>query len=182
MYRRTTQGKTEFNDGSAITLIYDHAEWHLSRGQYIINPLAFGFGSALYAAEDWVEYTPPAPDPVETARAAKLAGLEAYDSSPAVNSFTLGSRSMWIAPAERTNYLNTIQGAQRLGVESIPFMGVTIPVASAIQMLDAINLYAMQCVGVTDAHRSAINALSTVEAIEGYDYTTGYPAKLHFEI
>ena len=76
----------------------------------------------------------------------------------------------------------TLQGAQRLGVETVPFMDIILSVANGLQMLDLINLYAMQCVAVTDAHRSTINALTTIEDIETYDFTLGYPDKLHFGV
>ncbi|MCQ2137896.1 MAG: DUF4376 domain-containing protein [Bacteroidales bacterium] len=150
-----------------------------SAGQWISNPTA-----EQIAAEGWVEVVPPAPTPeelLERAKAERIAELEAYDSSEAVNGFTLGGRTMWIVPAERTNYLNTMQGAQRLGIESVPFMGQTIAVGDAIRMLDAINIYAMQCVAVTDAHETAINALATIEEVEAYDFTIGYPDKLNFD-
>ena len=125
---------------------------------------------------------PPTPEEELTrAKAEKLAELAAYDRSGNVNGFTLAGHTIWIAPAERTNYLNTMQGAARLGIESVPFMGQTIAVADAITMLDAINIYAMQCVAVTDAHRSAINALATIEEVEAYDFTVGYPDKLNFD-
>lgn len=53
-------------------------------------------------------------------------------------------------------------------------LGVEIPVA------DAINIYAMTRVGITDAHKAAINALETIEEIDAYDFTIGYPENLSF--
>ena len=98
----------------------------------------------------------PQPQPhertLEEAKAERLNALAVYDSSEAVNGFTLSGTTMWIAPDERANYIITLQGAQRLGVETVTFLGQTIPVALALQMLDAVNLYAMQCVAVTEAH------------------------------
>ena len=38
--------------------------------------------------------------------------------------------------------------------------------------------YADACYMVTQGHRKAIEALTTVEDVEGYDYTQGYPEKL----
>ena len=135
--------------------------------------------------EDWgfEEYIAPAPTPeelLERARNEKLNALYMYDSSPEVNSFNLFGEDMWIAPDERSNYMLTLQGAQRLGISEITFLGHVVPVNTALTMLDAINIYAMQCVGVTEAHKADINALTTIEDIEAYDYTTGYPAKLVF--
>lgn len=117
---------------------------------------------------------------LEDAKTEKLAALKAYDASPAVNSFSIGGKSMWIAPDERANYILTLQGAKRLGVETVTFLGQTIPVDNALQMLDAVNLYAMQCVGVTEAHAAAIRAKKKIEAVDAYDFTVGYPQKLNF--
>ena len=126
--------------------------------------------------------TPPEPHvrTLEEAKAERIAALTAYDASPAVNSFTFGGQSMWISPDDRANYILTLQGAQRQGVEAISFLGHTLPVNDALAMLDAVNLYAMQCVGVTEGHKVAINALTTIDAVDNYDYTTGYPEKLAF--
>ena len=117
---------------------------------------------------------------LEDAKAEKLAALKAYDASPAVNSFSIGGQSTWIAPDERANYILTLQGAKRLGVETVTFLGQTIPVDNALQMLDAVNLYAMQCVGVTESHAAAIRAKKKIETVDAYDFTTGYPEKLSF--
>lgn len=126
--------------------------------------------------------TPPQPHErtLEEAKAERLNALAVYDSSEAVNGFTLSGTTMWIAPDERANYILTLQGAQRLGVENVTFLGHEIPVALALQMLDAVNLYAMQCVAVTEAHRAAINALTTIAEVDNYDFTGGYPEKLQF--
>lgn len=126
--------------------------------------------------------TPPEPHErtLQEAKDEKIAALRAYDASSAVNAFSLDSQEMWIAPDERANYILTLQGAKRLGVETVTFLGQAIPVDNALAMLDAVNLYAMQCVGVTQAHEAAINALATIEAVDGYDYTVGYPEKLSF--
>lgn len=117
---------------------------------------------------------------LDDAKKEKLAALKAYDASPDVNSFSLGGQSMWIAPDDRANYILTLQGAKRLGVESVAFLGQTIPVDNALAMLDAVNLYAMQCVGVTEAHRAAINAKRAIRTVDEYDFTVGYPEKLSF--
>lgn len=117
---------------------------------------------------------------IDDAKTEKLAALKDYDSSTAVNGFTLSGTTMWIAPDERANYILTLQGAQRLGVEEVHFLGQTIHVNNALLMLDAVNLYAMQCVAVTEAHRAAINALATIEAVDAYDFKNGYPDKLNF--
>lgn len=141
----------------------------------IVKTTAGGFRAVLSGIQPT-----PHERTLEDAKAEKLAALKAYDASTAVNSFSIGGQSMWIAPDERANYILTLQGAQRLGVETVTFLGQQIPVDTALQMLDAVNLYAMQCVGVTEAHAAAINALTSIEAVDAYDFKTGYPEKLSF--
>lgn len=170
----------------------------LSSGLFRLTPkpgyILFNFFSGRYHSEvetrnvsQWQAVptgTPTPPQPhvrtLEEAKAERLNALAVYDSSEAVNGFTLSGTTMWIAPDERANYILTLQGAQRLGVETVTFLGHEIPVTLALQMLDAVNLYAMQCVAVTEAHRAAINALTTIAEVDNYDFTGGYPEKLQF--
>lgn len=156
-------------------------------GYYMVSSITYKKHSvAITSKPDQFESrlldTPPEPHirTLEDAKREKLAALKAYDASPAVNSFSLGGQSMWIAPDDRANYILTLQGAKRLGVESVAFLGQTIPVDNALAMLDAVNLYAMQCVGVTEAHRAAINAKRAISTVDAYDFTGGYPEKLRF--
>jgi hypothetical protein len=53
-------------------------------------------------------------------------------------------------------------------------------IADAVQMLNAIELYASACYDNTQKHIAAVNALTTIEEIEAYDFTIGYPEKLRF--
>ena len=132
----------------------------------------------MILADGWIEYIPPQPSPLEKAKADKLAELEAYDSSEAVNGFRIGNQVMWLEPNERANYLLTLQGALEMGVETIPFMGNTIPTSDAINTIKAVNLYAMQCVGVTAQHKASIEAITTVAEVNAYDFTAGYPTQI----
>jgi hypothetical protein len=49
-------------------------------------------------------------------------------------------------------------------------------------MLSALEVYAVDCYNKTTDHQYAINALGTIEEIEAYDFTIGYPEKLIFNI
>jgi hypothetical protein len=49
-------------------------------------------------------------------------------------------------------------------------------------MLSALEVYAVDCYNVTTDHIYAIQSLTTIEEIEAYDYTVGYPEKLTFEL
>lgn len=145
----------------------------LVNGMQVFNPT-----EEMILADGWIEYIPPQPTPLEKAKSEKLSELDAYDASESVNGFRIGNQVMWLEPNERANYLLTLQGALEMGVETIPFMGYTIHTADAIRAIKAVNLYAMQCVGVTAQHRANIEALTTVKTVNEYDFTEGYPEQI----
>ena len=132
-------------------------------------------------------YTPPVPErTLEIAKSEKIAQITAYDTSEAVNSFTLGNATMWISRDDRISLMNSTTILQNAGVEitTLWYGGqkYTLPCDALIQMLSALEVYALQCYDVTEEHKAAVNALTTIEAVDAYDYTTGYPEKLSFEV
>lgn len=103
-----------------------------------------------------------------------------YDSSENVNSFYLNGIQMWLTPSDRANYLLTIEAAKENNINSVPFKGIILPVDLILQALKAINLYAMQCINVTESHIENIMNLESEDEISNYDFTLGYPEKLNF--
>ena len=59
---------------------------------------------------------------------------------------------------------------------------ITLDIQTAKRSLAEIQIYANQCYGVTEQHKAAINALTTISEVEEYSYETGYPERLIFEI
>lgn len=43
-------------------------------------------------------------------------------------------------------------------------------------------VYAVGCYNVTAGHRRAVECLTTLEAVLGYDFKAGYPEKVSMEI
>lgn len=124
---------------------------------------------------------------VQRAKEEKLQQLIEYDDSTEVNSFTINNIiTDWFTPAERANYKNSVDSAKTLGVGTlrIPIDNqlVYINTIKASQMLAAIQLYADQCFLVTQNHMQNINRLETIEQIDNYDFTVGYPNKLNFNL
>ena len=123
---------------------------------------------------------------LETAKAVRVQELEAYDTSSAVNSFSYGGVEMWLDKATRVGLLLRINAEQAAGESTTTLwfgtMSFEIPIASAFQMLYAIERYASGCYDKTAAHKAAINSLSTVDAVANYDFTVGYPEKLTFSV
>lgn len=132
----------------------------------------------------------PTPEPLlENAKREKIDQLMDYDSSPAVNVFSITvdgttMENLWITPEQRSNYKNSLDSAELLGMEVVHpvFNGVMLelPVSTAKMALAQIQIYADRCYGVTETHKANINALESVEAVNAYDFTTGYPEKLTF--
>lgn len=160
--------------GAYVELDDDRASFYLAHKNFSIASI-WNLG----------EIVPETPN-IETVRASKLSELGVYDKSSAVNEFFVNGIGAWFDPAERSNYSSSINSAKLLGVESLTFyvgsVALTVPTAQAEQMLAAVQLYADQCFIVTKQHENAINALDSIEAIEAYDFKTGYPEKLTFTI
>ena len=127
----------------------------------------------------------PAQKTLEQAKMEKMMQINAYDRSNNVNSFTInGTIEGWFTPEQRSNYKSSIDAAKLLGVESLQFfigdLLLNITPTQAELMLAQIQLYADQCYIVTKEHQIAVEQLETVEAVENYDHTAGYPTRLNF--
>lgn len=135
-------------------------------------------------AAGWEEFTPSAeiPTDIDMAKAAKIAEIAAYSDSDAVNSLTFHGMKTWLTPNIRANYLVSLDAAELLGETDITFVveGVqaSLPIKQVRLLLAKIQRYADACFIVTERHKIAVRALQTVEEVEAYDYTTGYPEKL----
>lgn len=107
-----------------------------------------------------------------------------YDQSEDVNSFTQQGKQMWLPKETRVGLVNSVTIEKNAGKKTtvLWFGGerYELPVDTALQMLSALELYALECYNVTAAHKAAVNALESVEDVVAYDYTQGYPEKLNF--
>ena len=135
----------------------------------------------------FVEYVAPEPTQEQllaTAKSGKIRELEHYDQSDSVNEFTFHSVPMWLDKATRDGLHLRLLAEQAAGKENTTLWFGTqsfeIPIAQAFQLLYAIEVYASACYDRTAAHKAAIEALTSVEGVEGYDFTIGYPEKLTF--
>lgn len=141
--------------------------------------------------EPWVDeeeqHDDSEPTPEELlarAKSAKIAELEVYDASDAVNSFSVNGKVIWLDAATRQQLRISLDAMQQAGRENVTkwFDGeqYTYPIDVWYYMLAQVEVYASDALNVTEAHKAAINALASVTEVEGYDYTQGYPEKLSF--
>ena len=115
-----------------------------------------------------------------------LAEIEKHDTSPAVNGFMLNGQRVWLNKDTRVGLMNCTSIAKAMGKKTTTlwFGGMQIEVNcdKAIQLLSALEMYALECFNVTAAHKKAVAGLNTVEEVLGYDYTKGYPEQLKMEV
>lgn len=135
----------------------------------------------------FVEWTDPEPteeELLERARLEKLAEIDEYNQSNNVNEFTVNGIPMWLTVNERQQISTQIaaNGAVGRTVMTKWYGGhsFTFPLTVWEQMLVALEVYAGDALNVTEEHRAAVNSLQTVQEIEAYDITDGYPEKLVF--
>ena len=124
---------------------------------------------------------------LEATRRYVLYKIAEYDPSDAVNCFTLGEVETWLNRDDRVCLMHSLEVSQLKGettyglcVEGVGV--VTLPILTIKGMLDDIEYYAIQCYKRTFEHKEAVGALTTCTELVNYDYTEGYPKKLHFDI
>ena len=112
--------------------------------------------------------------------------IDEYDTSVNVNSFKLNGVDVWLSKDTRVGLMNSISIEKNAGKEkSVLWFNnicVTINCDAAIQMLSALELYALNCYNVTAEHKAKVKSMVDIDSINSYDYTIGYPEKLKFNI
>lgn len=128
---------------------------------------------------------------LQTAIKAKQAAISDYDASDSVNSFTLkhGGASLpyWLPAVQRNQLVTSVTAwsnshdTYRLDLREY---GTYIDVAcnTLLEMLSKLEDYAVACYNATSANLAAVQKLTTVDEVEAYDITQGYPEKLEFEV
>ena len=115
-----------------------------------------------------------------------LAEIEKHDTSPAVNSFILNRQRVWLDKATRVGLMNSTTIAKAMGQATTTLwlgdVKLVVECDKAIQLLSALEMYALECFNVTAAHKKAVSEMQTVESVLGYDYTAGYPEVLTMNV
>lgn len=134
----------------------------------------------------WLENVGTEADVLNSAKASVLADIEAYDTSTAVNGFMLNGQRVWLDKATRVGLMNSTTIAKAMGQPNTTlWLGdakLVVNCDKAIQLLSALEMYALECFNVTAAHKKAVSEMSTVEEVLAYDYTAGYPEMLEMRI
>ena len=125
-------------------------------------------------------------EPLKYMKKAMLYYIDVYDTSSAVNSFVLNGMKVWLDKATRVGLMNSTtiskasgQKTTTLWLDGLKFV---MDCDKAIQLLSALEMYAMECFNVTAMHKKTVNELDNINAILIYDYKSDYPNKLKMEV
>ena len=125
-------------------------------------------------------------DGLEGMKTLLLGNIALYDSSSSVNSFVLNGASVWLDKATRVGLMNSTTIAKSMGSETTTLwlgeVKLEVECDKAIQLLSALEMYALECFNVTAAHKKAVSALESVEDVLAYDFTANYPSKLEMTV
>lgn len=125
-------------------------------------------------------------EPLGYMKKAMLAYIEKYDASSSVNSFLLNGMEVWLDKATRVGLMNSTTIAKAMGQKTTTlWLGsyqLEVDCDKAIQLLSALEMYALECFNVTAAHKKAVSELDNIEGVLTYDYKSGYPEKLKMEV
>lgn len=123
---------------------------------------------------------------LSAAKTSMLAEITVYDSSSSVNFFLLNGMEVWLDKATRVGLMNSTTIAKSMGQEKTTlWLGsyqLEVDCDKAIQLLSALEMYALECFNVTAAHKKAVSELDNIEGVLTYDYKSGYPDKLKMEV
>ena len=151
-----------------------------TRAAYLMN-----LGEKEYdlVSEEWRERCKVT---LEKAKKEKLAAILAYDTSSDVNGFMLNGNKVWLDKETRVGLMNSTTIAKSVGQKTTTLwlgsMKLVVDCDKAIQLLSALEMYALDCFNVTASHKQAVSELTTIEEVEAYDYKVGYPKMLEMSI
>ena len=129
----------------------------------------------------WLPY-----ENIDDEKQEKMHQVIEYDKSIDVNSFFINGVQSWIDRDTRASVAYSTNIRLRNGFESttlwlngVPF---EIQCQLLIQLLDSLEIYALDCYNVTEQHKQNIMNLQTYNDVINYDFTVGYPEKLNITL
>lgn len=153
-------------------------------GCVVCNPTEDMLRQAGY--KEYQEPVPTESEKLEQAKVEKIAEITAYDTSSSVNGFMLNGLLVWLDKATRVGLMNSTTIAKTAGHETTTLwlkgIKLVVDCDKAIQLLSALEMYALECFNVTASHKAAVGELKTIGEVEAYDYKTGYPKMLEMSV
>ena len=151
-------------------------------GCVVCNPTEDMLKAAGY--EEYHEPERTDEEKLEQATQQKIAEIEAYDTSSAVNSFILNGVPRWLNLDKRQSIAYSAKILKEKGHDSITIWfdtdKVVLPIDDAISLLDTLEVYAKTTNNVTHEHMLTVDGLSDIEEVHNFDVTAGYPRKVDY--
>ena len=123
---------------------------------------------------------------LEEAKAEKIAEITEYDTSDKVNGFVLNGLLVWLDKATRVGLMNSTTIAKAAGQQTTTLwlgdVKLEVDCDKAIQLLSALEMYALECFNVTAAHKAAVTDLKTIKEVEAFDVTADYPKQIEMKL
>lgn len=123
---------------------------------------------------------------LDAVRQRKLSEIDEYDQSDKVNGFVLNGMTVWLDKATRVGLMNSTTIAKAAGNKTTTlWLGeykLEVDCDKAIQLLSALEMYALECFNVTAAHKKEVSELENIEDVNAYDITKGYPTMLEMTV
>lgn len=123
---------------------------------------------------------------LKQAKSGKIAEITAYDTSDKVNGFMLNGLLVWLDKATRVGLMNSTTIAKAAGQQTTTLwlgdVKLEVDCDKAIQLLSALEMYALECFNVTAAHKAAVAELKTIKEVEAFDVTADYPKQLEMKL
>ena len=159
-----------------LELPYDVAVLHAQRKQWRDRINAIDAQIAIYDGHE-----PTEEELLNIAKAKKIDDISEFDASANVNAFSVNGEPMWLNYDQRSRLQSSVNVCETPTMTKYfggtPF---TYPVEVWQQMINAVEAYAGECQTVTEAHKAAVQSLTTIAEVEAFDITLDYPPKLAF--
>lgn len=125
-------------------------------------------------------------DDLESWKAIRRVQIEGYDASDKVNCFFLDNVPMWLDKATRVGLDNSLSKEKQMGRTYSTLWAGTTPIRINIELglslLQILEIYAIDCFGVTAAHMAYVDACQSVDELRDFDITADYAEILRFNI
>lgn len=123
---------------------------------------------------------------LNAAKQRKRCEITAYNTSDNVDAFLLNGEKRWLTRDERAMAKLSTEARQRLGhyttEQCLGGKFYTIPCDTLLTMLARLEDYALACFNYAIRQQVEVNALTSLEEVENYDVSKGYPEMLTFTI
>lgn len=151
----------------------------------IFNPTEAQLLEAGYEEDSEPEVTPYIPT-LEDVITSKIGEINEYDVSENVNSFSINGESGWIDRNTRVALLHALDVVEQSGGTTYTVWfndnPLTLDITTIKQFLTSLELYAIEALNVTNTHIREVKQLQSIQEVENYDITLGYPQKINLNL